>query len=78
MADRTKLFKSGGGQAVQLPKEYRFQDSDEVLIYRQGHRVILEPLKGSWSPAFLALAGSARDFPYPGSPPYAERGPDLE
>jgi len=29
MADRAKLFKSGGSQAVQLPKEYRFQNSEE-------------------------------------------------
>jgi antitoxin VapB len=41
MADRAKLFKSGGSQAVRLPKEYRFQDAEEVLIYRQGRRVIL-------------------------------------
>ncbi len=78
MADRAKIFKSGGSQAVQLPKEYRFQDSEEVLIYRQGHRVILEPLKRSWSRGFLALAGSAQDFPSPDAPPPVEPGPDLE
>ena len=60
MADRAKLFKSGGSQAVQLPKEYRFHGSEEVLIYRQGRRVILEPLK--------------QDFPYPDPPPAAEPG----
>jgi len=65
MADRAKLFKRGGSQAVQLPKEYRFQDSEEVLIYRQGSRVILEPLQRRWSRGFLALAGSAQDFPIP-------------
>jgi antitoxin VapB len=78
MADRAKLFKSGGSQAVRLPKEYRFQDSEEVLIYRQGRRVILEPIRRSWSRRFLALAGSAPDFPYPDEPPAAEPGPDLE
>jgi antitoxin VapB len=78
MADRAKLFKSGGSQAVRLPKEYRFQDSEEVLIYRQGRRVILEPMKRSWSRGFLALAGSAQDFPYPDEPPAAEPGPNLE
>ena len=78
MADRAKLFKSGGSQAVRLPKEYRFQDSEEVLIYRQGRRVILEPMKRTWSREFLALAGSAQDFPYPDAPPAAEQGPDLE
>jgi antitoxin VapB len=78
MADRAKLFESDGSQAVRLPKEYRFQDSEEVLIHRQGRRVILEPLKRSWSRGFLDLAGSARDFPYPDPPPAAEPAPDLE
>jgi antitoxin VapB len=78
MADRAKLFRSGGSQAVRLPKEYRFKDTDEVLIYRQGRRVILEPANRSWSPGFLALAGSAQDFPYPEEPPEVEPGPDLE
>jgi virulence-associated protein VagC len=75
MADRAKLFMSGGSQAVQLPEEYRFQDSEEVLIYRQGRRVILEPLERSWSRGFLKLAGSAQDFPYPDAPPAAEPAP---
>ena len=78
MADRAKLFESDGNQAVRLPKEYRFQDSEEVLIYRQGHRVILEPLKRSWSRGFLALAGSAQDFPYPDPPPAAEPAPPKD
>ncbi len=65
MADRAKLFKSGGSQAVRLPKEYRFEDEEEVLIYRQGYRVILEPARKTWSREFLDLAGSASDFPYP-------------
>lgn len=78
MADRAKLFKSGGSQAVRLPKEYRFQNAEEVLIYRQGRRVILEPVKRAWTREFLALAGSAQDFPYPDDPPAAEQGPHLE
>jgi antitoxin VapB len=77
MARRAKLFKSGGSQAVRLPKEFRF-DGDEVLVSRQGERVILEPLKASWSRGFLDLAGSAPDFPYPEEPPPAEPGPELD
>ena len=76
MAHRAKLFKSGGSQAVRLPKEFRFE-GEEVLIYRQGNRVILEPSRKSWSREFLALAGSAPDFPYPEEPPAAEPGPEL-
>jgi antitoxin VapB len=75
---RAKLFKSGGSQAVRLPKAFRFDGLDEVRIYRQGERVILEPLRPSWSPEFLALAGAAPDFPYPEEPPPAEPGPDFD
>lgn len=78
MADRAKLFKSGGSQAVRLPKGYRFEGQDEVLIYRNGSRVILEPKRREWSRAFLELAGSAEDFPYPPEPPDAEPVADFD
>jgi antitoxin VapB len=78
MSDTAKLFKSGGSQAVRLPKEYRFEGQEEVLVYRQGNRIILEPKKKSWSREFLELAGSAEDFPYPTDPPPIEPGPDFD
>lgn len=65
MTDRAKLFKSGGSQAVRLPKGYRFEGQTEVLIYRNGRRVILEPVRRQWSEEFREIAGSAEDFPYP-------------
>ena len=77
MPDRAKLFKSGGSQAVRLPKEYRFEDQDEVVISRQGNRIILEGTRLQWREEFLALAGAAEDFPYPDEPPPAEAGPDF-
>ncbi len=76
--NRAKLFMSGGSQAVRLPKEYRFEGQKEVLIYRQGSRVILESEKRSWSREFLELAGSAPDFPYPAEPPAADPGPSFD
>jgi antitoxin VapB len=78
VANRAKLFKSGGSQAVRLPKEYRFEDQEEVAIHREGRRVILEPVKRTWSKDFLDLLGSAPDFPYPDEPPPVEPGPDLD
>lgn len=78
MARRAKLFQSGGSQAVRLPKEYRFEGQEEVVIYREGEKVILEPARRQWSQEFLQLAGSAPDFPYPEEPPPAEPGPDLD
>jgi antitoxin VapB len=78
MADRAKLFKTGGSQAVRLPRRYRFEGQREVLIRRQGKAVVLESVPQSWSRRFIELAGAARDFPYPAEPPAAEPGPDLD
>lgn len=41
---RAKLFANGRSQAVRLPKEFRLPGT-EVLIRRDGERVILEPVK---------------------------------
>ena len=78
MSDVAKLFKSGGSQAVRLPKQYRFEDQEEVLIHKEGQRVILEPKSKSWSQSFLTLAGAATDFPYPEEPPAVEPVPSFE
>ncbi len=45
MAEVAKIFMSGGSQAVRLPRKYRFPDQEEVLILREGNRVILEPVR---------------------------------
>jgi virulence-associated protein VagC len=55
-----------------------FEGQDEVVIYRESERVILEPARRQWSEEFLRLAGSGPDFPYPEEPPPAEPGPDLD
>ena len=39
-----KLFMHGGSQAVRLPKAFRFQGA-EVVIRKDGDRVVLEPLR---------------------------------
>jgi len=77
MPTRAKLFKTGGSQAVRLPKEFRFE-GEEVEISRQGRRVVLEPLPKVWSREFLALDGSAPDFPSPPEPAPADPGPDFD
>ena len=41
-----KLFWSGRSQALRLPKEFRF-DGTEVIIRRQGNKVILEAAPSS-------------------------------
>lgn len=58
---RAKLFQNGGSQAVRLPKDCRFPEGQsEVLVRRQGRRVILEPVD-DWSPEFRACLGAWTD-----------------
>ena len=77
MADRAKLFRTGGSQAVRLPRAYRFHGQTEVVVRREGKRVVLEETRKMFSSRFLALAGSAEDFPYPPEPAAVEPGPAL-
>jgi antitoxin VapB len=53
--DTAKLFSTGRGQAVRLPKQYRFQ-GDSVLIKRVGRAVVLLPRVASWDSLHEALA----------------------
>jgi antitoxin VapB len=52
-----KLFKSGGSQAVRLPKEFRFKGT-EVVIEKHGDSVMLTPKKDY--PRFKTLNDVAR------------------
>ncbi len=54
---RAKVFQNGGSQAVRLPKAYRFGSQREVLVRREGRRVILEPAD-EWSDEFRSCLGS--------------------
>ena len=56
-----KLFKNGSSQAVRLPKSFRF-DGDEVLIYREGNRVILQAKNSDWETFFLKAPHATDDF----------------
>lgn len=58
-----KLFVNGGSQAVRLPVEFRFEESDEVYIRRDAVTgdVILSPrpVRHAWAD-FYALRDQAR------------------
>ncbi len=58
MAERAKLFKNGGSQAVRLPKGCRFpEDQSEVVVRKVGRQVVLEPVD-EWPAEFLACLGA--------------------
>ena len=62
---RAKLFQNGGSQAVRLPKACRFPAQREVLVRREGQRVILEPAD-EWPDEFRACLGAwSQEIPRP-------------
>lgn len=56
-----KLFRNGQSQAVRLPKEFRFDDS-EVFIKKTGNVVQLIPRSDSWESLFNSLKKFSDDF----------------
>jgi antitoxin VapB len=62
-----KVFWSGNSQAVRLPREFRLPDGvDEVLLHREGDRIVLEPPKRRrFSRRFWKALGSLPAFKRP-------------
>ena len=56
-----KIFQNGQSQAVRLPKEFRFEES-EVFIKKSGNVVHLIPRSDSWSSLFGSLKKFSSDF----------------
>jgi len=67
MPERARIFTHSGSQAVELPEACRFPEGErEVLVHREGKKVILEPVEpaelvNEWSPEFLAIIGAWKD-----------------
>jgi len=56
-----EVFKSGRCQAVRLPEEYRFNES-EVVITKIGEAVILTPKESKWAEFLSSLDLFSDDF----------------
>jgi antitoxin VapB len=73
-----KLFMNGRSQAVRLPKEFRFENEDEVMIKRMGDVVMLIP-KNKWEDIFVnALKSFPKDVEFERVENQAEPGRDVE
>ena len=59
-----KLFKNGQSQAVRLPKEYRFENQDEIFIKKVNDGVLLMSKndKSIWEHMFERLDEFSDDF----------------
>ena len=64
MSTVAKLFKNGQSQAVRLPKEFRFENQEELFIKRVEDGVILMPKndKSVWDHMFDRLDEFSDDF----------------
>ncbi|MDP3294236.1 MAG: type II toxin-antitoxin system VapB family antitoxin [Nevskia sp.] len=68
-----RLFTNGASQAVRLPKEFRMSGT-EVRIWKEGNRVVMEPVDTGWEPLFAALAELPEGFQIErNQPPMQER-----
>jgi antitoxin VapB len=64
-----KVFNTGRSQAVRLPKEYRFKDS-EVVINRIGSMVVMFPRSRGWELLSESLNHFSGDFLADRNQPY--------
>ncbi len=64
-SSRAKLFRNGSSQAVRLPRDCQFKADTEIVVRREGRRVVIEP-KDEWSAKFRACLGAwSDDIPRP-------------
>ena len=57
----TKVFENGRSQAVRIPKEYRFSESD-VYVNRVCGVVMLMPKNDAWAAFQASLSLFTEDF----------------
>jgi antitoxin VapB len=66
-ARRASVFRNGRNQAVRIPRDFEFQ-ADEVMVVKDGERLILEPL--SREPSLLEVLAALE--------PLDETFPDVD
>ena len=65
--EETVVFRVGNSFAVRLVGDCKLPRGMRIREYREGNRIILEPISNAWPRAFLAAAGAWKDdIPRPG------------
>ena len=69
-ARRARLFRNGRNQALRIPREFELS-ADEVVIYRDDHRLVIEPveLNPTLAEVLAGLMPLDEDFPSIEDPP---------
>ncbi len=57
MGQETTVFKSGNSLAIRLIGDCKLPLGARIIERRDGNRIILEPIKESWSEHFLQISG---------------------
>jgi len=70
-----KLFQNGQSQAVRLPREFRFENLEEVFIKKMNGMVVLIPKSdtSAWDGMFESLDDFSDDFMTERTQPGQER-----
>lgn len=73
---RVRLFRNGRNQAVRIPREFELS-ADEVLISREGDRLVVVPVQKRPSLAEVLSRLKPLDEDFPNIPDPATRPQDL-
>ncbi len=73
-----RLFKNGRNQALRIPREFELP-GEEAIIRKEGHRLIVEPVKTnpSLTELLATLESLDEDFPKIEDPPATDDDIDL-
>lgn len=73
---QARLFRNGRNQAVRIPREFELM-ADEVIIYREGSRLVIEPVtrRPSLAEVLATLEPIEEDFPVVDDPPVRPEQP---
>ncbi len=72
-----KIFPNGQSQAIRIPKEFRFENQDEVFIAKEGEAIILFPKSSKFNILFDALEKFSDDFMAQREQPQQQKREDL-
>ncbi len=71
-----RLFRNGRNQAVRIPREFELA-ADEVVIYREDRRLVIEPIERqpTLAQVLSSLVSLDEDFPKIDDPPTKPENP---
>jgi antitoxin VapB len=59
---KAKIFKNGQSQAVRLPKEYRFDEDEEVIVQKYGEGILILPINKAMTSLRKSLDLFSEDY----------------